>query len=96
MSSIPSIPSGAVPAYSYYGVPAFSSRQSQVDGARLAAPSGEYLGRGNLCTADGDTCEGRRAKGTEFCFGHMKKFGLVPKKEVIADADVKVDASPDS
>lgn len=85
-----------IPAYSLYGRPATESRLAHMDGARLAAPSAPYLGRGNMCSADNDTCEGRRAKGTEFCFGHMKKFGLVPTKEVIADADVKVDASPDS
>ena len=95
--AINSVPAGAVHAHSLYGVPVFDQRQAQVDGARIAPPSAPYLGRGNLCSANDDTCTGRKAKGTEFCFGHLKQFGLVPsKKEVVQDADVKVDVAADS
>lgn len=65
--------SGSVPAYSYHGVPAGGSRLASIDGARIAPPSGPYVGRGNKCVANDDTCEGMRAKGTEYCMGHLRQ-----------------------
>ena len=70
-----------VPAYSLYGRPAVDSRLAHMDGARLAAPSAPYLGRGNLCAANEDTCEGRKAMGTDYCYGHARAMGLIKKKE---------------
>jgi hypothetical protein len=32
----------------------------------------EYKGRGSKCSAKNDTCEGHRAKGTEFCIGCLR------------------------
>jgi hypothetical protein len=85
-----------VPLYSYYGVPAArEARQAAYDDARIAAASAPYLGRGNLCAANNDTCEGRRAKGTDYCYGHLRSMGLAGK-EVNADADVKIDVATDS
>jgi len=62
---------GSKPAHALYGKP--------VDGYRQAAQSlanarlqGEYTGR-NRCVADGDTCEGPKAKGTQYCIGHLRK-----------------------
>lgn len=66
------IPKGAVPAHALYGRPANDSRQNVLAGARLAAASAEYVGRGNKCTANEDTCEAIRAKGTQFCVGHLR------------------------
>lgn len=66
------IPKGAVPSYALYGEPANSSRLAHADGARLAAASAPYIGRGNKCSANDDTCEAMRAKNTEFCVGHLK------------------------
>lgn len=97
--AINSVPAGAVPAHSLHGVPVFDQRQAQVDGARIAPPSAPYLGRGNFCSANDDTCEGRKAKGTDYCYGHLKQFGLVPPKnkvKVVDDADVTVDVATDS
>ena len=91
-----SIPSGAVPSYSLYGVPVYDQRQAQVDGARLAAPSAPYLGRGNLCSANDDTCEGRKAQGTDYCYGHLRAMGLARKKEMVADGDDSSDVDADS
>ena len=63
---------GSVPAHSLYGSPVSGQRLAAVDGARIAAPSGPYIGRGNKCSANEDTCEGMRAKGTELCMGHLR------------------------
>lgn len=67
-----SIPKGAVHTYALYGRPANAARLAYDDGARIAAPSGEYIGRGNKCSANDDTCEAVRAKGTEYCAGHLR------------------------
>lgn len=64
--------SGSVPAQSYYGVPVTGHRQPAIADARLAAASGPYIGRGNKCSANEDTCEGNRVKGEELCAGHLR------------------------
>ena len=83
----------AVPAHSLYGRPAVDARLAHMDGARIAAPSAPYVGRGNKCTANEDTCEGMRAKGTEYCMGHLRSF---KKKGGVVDGDEQVDSSADS
>lgn len=65
---------GSVPAHAYHGKPVSSIRLAAVSGAKLAAASAPYVGRGNKCSANEDTCEGIRAKGTEYCMGHIRKF----------------------
>jgi hypothetical protein len=60
----------------YYGVPIQGIRPSaEVPGSRQAPPSGPYLGRGNFCAANEDTCTGRKAKGTDYCMGHLRSRG---------------------
>ena len=60
----------------YYGVPIQGIRPSaEVPGSRQAPPSGPYLGRGNFCVANDDTCTGRKAKGTDYCMGHLRSRG---------------------
>jgi hypothetical protein len=60
----------------YYGVPVQGIRPSaEVPGSRQAPPSGPYLGRGNFCAANEDTCTGRKAKGTDYCMGHLRSRG---------------------
>lgn len=55
-----------------YGAPVTSIRPaSSQAGSRLAAASGPYLGR-QRCIANGDTCEGPQAKGSEYCIGHLR------------------------
>lgn len=83
----------AVPAYSLYGQPANAARLAHMDGARLAAPSAPYLGRGNKCSANDDTCEGMRAKGTAFCMGHLRS---IQKKGGDSRDDDKADSTADS
>lgn len=65
---------GSTPAYAYYGKPVDGQRQAaqSLAGARLQAGGGEYTGR-NRCVAENDTCEGPKAKGTQYCIGHLRK-----------------------
>jgi hypothetical protein len=65
---------GSQPAHAMYGQPVNAYRQAaqSLAGARLQAGGGEYTGR-NRCIADGDTCEGPKAKGTQYCIGHLRK-----------------------
>lgn len=65
---------GSVPAHAYYGKPVSGIRLAHTNSARVAAASAPYVGRGNKCSANEDTCEGIRAKGTEYCMGHLRKF----------------------
>jgi hypothetical protein len=59
-------------AHTLYGEPVKGIRPAaQVDGARLAAGSAPYLGR-NRCVANNDTCEGPKAKETDYCIGHLR------------------------
>lgn len=83
----------AVPAHSLYGQPVNAARLAHMDGARLAAPSAPYLGRGNKCSANDDTCEGMRAKGTAFCMGHLRS---IQKKGGDSRGDDKADSTADS
>ena len=64
--------SKSIPAHALYGAPVGNYRLSAVAGAALAAASAPYIGRGNKCSANEDTCEGMRAKGTELCMGHLR------------------------
>jgi hypothetical protein len=64
----------ATSAHSYYGTPVSGMRLAGVAGAKLAAPSAPYIGR-NRCIANEDTCEGPKAKGTDFCVGHLRSKG---------------------
>lgn len=66
----------AVPAHALYGKPVDGYRVAAVEGARLAAASGPYVGR-NRCIANDDTCEGPKAKGTDYCIGHLRSQGEV-------------------
>lgn len=83
----------SIPAYALYGAPVGHQRLAHIDGARIAAPSAPYVGRGNKCSANDDTCEGMRAKGTDLCMGHLrakqsndKKFPVETEPKVVTDA----------
>lgn len=83
---------GRVPAHAYYGNPVGDYRLSATNGSRLAAASAPYIGRGNKCTANDDTCEGMRAKGTELCMGHLRKAA----KEVVGNVASKDESERDN
>ena len=60
----------------YYGVSVQGIKPAgEIPGSKPASASGPYLGRGNFCSANNDTCEGRKARGTEFCMGHLRNKG---------------------
>lgn len=69
------------PAGSYYGVPQQGYRLSAVAGASLAAASAPYIGRGDKCIGNDDTCGANRVRGQELCAGHMKKAKSAEKVE---------------
>lgn len=64
---------GSKPIHTLYGEPATRGAKpaGQGAGSKLAAASGEYLGR-NLCMANSDTCAARKQSGYNFCAGHVK------------------------
>lgn len=64
----------SVPAHAYYGVQVNGYRLSAVAAARLAAPSAPYVGRGDKCSGNDDTCGANRVRGQLFCAGHMKSM----------------------
>jgi hypothetical protein len=64
----------AVPAHSYYGTPQTGYRLAAVAGSRIAAPSGPYIGRGDKCSGNDDTCGANKVRGQQFCAGHLKKI----------------------
>lgn len=75
--------SGSVPAYSLYGSPVYGEQYSLAhkEGARMAPPSGPYIGRGNKCSANEDTCEGNKVRGQELCAGHLRSVNKNAKSE---------------
>lgn len=59
------------PSHALYGEPVSGIRPAaQTEGSRLAPASAPYIGR-NRCVASNDTCEGPKAKGTDYCAGHL-------------------------
>jgi len=87
----------SAPAHSYYGRPQGDYRLAHIEGARLATASAPYVGRGNKCSGNEDTCEGMRAKGTEFCMGHLRKMAKesvtkAPSEEVVVDGSDEDDS----
>lgn len=69
-------------AGSYYGAPQQDYRLSAVAGASLAAASAPYVGRGDKCSGNDDTCGANKVRGQEFCAGHMKKAKAEAEKAV--------------
>jgi hypothetical protein len=65
-----------VPAYSLYGVSAMRDSRPAVapEGSRPAPPGGmPYTGH-TRCMANEATCQGHRAKGTDYCMGHLRQM----------------------
>lgn len=81
----------SVPAHSLYGQPVNNARLAYLDGAKLAPPSAPFVGRGSKCIANNDSCEANQAKGTNYCYGHLKSLGLI--KKVVKDGSGKTESS---
>jgi hypothetical protein len=66
----------AVPAHSLYGEPAMRDAKPafQAEGAAPAPPGGmPYTGH-TRCMGNDATCQGHRAKGTDYCMGHLRQI----------------------
>jgi len=72
-----------VHAQAYYGTPVGGQRLNAVANARIAAPSGPYLGRGDKCEGNDDTCGANKVRGQRFCAGHMKRAKAETPKDAI-------------
>lgn len=79
---------GSVPAHAYFGVPVYGNRPAaQQAGSRMATGSGPYLGRGNKCEANNNTCKGNKVKGEDLCAGHLRSKKLKAKEESVEVSD---------
>lgn len=63
----------SVHAHALYGRPVDGYRLSAVADSRIAAPSGPYIGRGDKCSGNDDTCGANKVRGQQFCAGHLKQ-----------------------
>lgn len=63
----------SVHAHALYGRPVDGYRLSAVSDSRIAPPSGPYIGRGDKCSGNDDTCGANKVRGQQFCAGHLKQ-----------------------
>lgn len=65
----------SVPAHSLYGESASrGSRNYDLASAKAAPPGGmPFIGH-TRCMANEGTCQGARAKGTDYCIGHLRQI----------------------
>lgn len=63
----------SVPAHSLYGRPAYDQRLAPTANARIATASAPYVGRGDKCSGNDDTCGANKVRGQELCAGHLKQ-----------------------
>jgi len=63
----------SVPAHSLYGRPAYDQRLTHNADARIATASAPYVGRGDKCSGNDDTCGANKVRGQELCAGHLKQ-----------------------
>lgn len=72
------------PAYSYYGVSVTRDSRPYATADASPAPAGgmPFLGH-TRCIANEETCQGARAKGTDYCIGHLRQKA----KETASESD---------
>lgn len=63
----------STPTHALYGTPVHAQRLSPTADSRLAAASAPYVGRGDKCSGNDDTCGANRVRGQELCAGHLKQ-----------------------
>lgn len=63
------------PLHSYYGEPANRDSRPFATADARPAPAGgmPYVGH-TRCKANDETCEAARAKGTDYCIGHLRQM----------------------
>lgn len=78
----------AIPAHALYGKPVDGYRLSAVADSRIAPPSGPYIGRGDKCEGNEDTCGANKVKNQRYCAGHLKQVrALAVLAEKIEDGE---------
>lgn len=83
---------GSAPVDSLFGERVKGSvPYGMVEGSQLSDSTAPYLGRGNLCSANGDTCEARRVTGEELCIGHLRSSRKAQAASVRAEESVSLD-----
>jgi hypothetical protein len=72
------------PVYSYYGVSSNRDSRPYATADAVPAPAGgmPYLGH-TRCMANEESCQGARAKGTDYCIGHLRQKA----KEIASEPD---------
>lgn len=72
------------PIHSYYGVSANIGSRPFATADATPAPAGgmPYMGH-TRCMANEETCQGARAKGTDYCIGHLRQKA----KEIASESD---------
>lgn len=61
-------------AHTLYGKPVDNVRPAMSNTGTAPAGAGlPYLGR-NRCIANNDTCEGPKARDTDYCIGHLRSM----------------------
>ena len=63
----------SIPAHALYGRPVHDSRLSPTADSRIATASAPYVGRGDKCAGNEDTCGANKVRGQELCAGHLKQ-----------------------
>jgi hypothetical protein len=71
-----------IPVHALYGRPVDSYRLSHVADAPIAAASREYVGRGDLCEGNDNTCKAHKQRGQHLCYGHMRSYVPVIDSEL--------------
>lgn len=61
------------PAHAFYGEPVSGRRLAATSDARMATASAPYVGRGDKCAGNNDTCGANKVRGQELCAGHLKQ-----------------------
>lgn len=74
------------PLYSYYGESAMRNARSSMSPNAGAPQAGgmPFLGH-TRCMANEETCQGARAKGTDYCIGHLRQMTKEKSNEQTGD-----------
>lgn len=78
----------SIPAHALYGRPVHASRLAPTADSRIATASAPYVGRGDKCSGNDDTCGANKVRGQELCAGHSKQAkSLLQVAEVIESGE---------
>lgn len=78
--------SGSRLASAFYGDPVTGVRPAgNVPGSEIAPASAPFVGRGNKCTANDNTCQGNKVKGEDLCAGHLRSARKAQKQQELSE-----------